>query len=102
MTSSRFNHLSTFCCRCNKSYISSFYLQDDVNVYRSSPPLPGIYRPFFLVPSAHAQPLPYSEDSLEIEGFSSDSETYNAEAGEAAGDYNGGSAQPQPERGYPS
>ena len=48
--------------------------------------MPGIYRPSFLVPSAHAQPLPYSEDSLEIEGFSSDDETDNAKVGEAAGD----------------
>ena len=68
------------------SDIFPFYLQDDVNVYRSSPPLPGIYRPSYLVPSAHAQPLPNFEDSSEIEGFSSDDETNNAEAGEAAGD----------------
>ena len=66
------------------SDIFSFYLQDDVNVYRSSPPLPGIYRPSFLVPSAHAQPLPNSEDSSEIEGFSSDDETNNVEAGDGA------------------
>ena len=61
-------------------------MQDDVNVYRSSPPLPGIYRPSHLVPSAHAQPLIDSEDSSEIEGFSSDDESTNAEAGESAGD----------------
>jgi len=48
--------------------------------------LPGIFRPSYLVPSAHAQPLPSSEDSSEIEGFSSDDETVDAEAGEAAGD----------------
>ena len=57
-----------------------------MNVYRSSPPLPGIFRPSYLVPSAHAEPLPDSEDSLEIEGFSSDDETTDAEAGESAGD----------------
>ena len=57
-----------------------------MNVYRSSPPLPGIYRPSFLIPSAHAQPLPNSEDSSEIEGFSSDDEANNVEVGEAAGD----------------
>ena len=51
--------------------------------------MPGIYRPFFLVPSAHAQPLPNSEDTSEIEGFSSDDETNNGEAGEAARDDNG-------------
>ena len=51
--------------------------------------MPGIYRPSFLVPSAHAQPLPNSEDTSEIEGFSSDDETNNGEAGEAAGDDNG-------------
>ena len=46
----------------------------------------GIFRPSYLVPSAHAQPLPSSEDSSKIEGFSSDDETADAEAGEAAGD----------------
>ena len=55
-------------------------------MYRSSLPLPGIFRPSHLVPSAHAQPLLDSEDSSKIEGFSSDDETDNAEAGEAAGD----------------
>ena len=56
-----------------------------MNVYRSSPPLPGIFRPSHLVLSAHAKLLPDSEDSSEIEGFSSD-ETTDAEAGESAGD----------------
>ena len=63
-----------------------FLFQDDVNVYRSSPPLPGIYCPFFLLPSAHAPPLPDSEDTSGIEGFDSDDESDNAEAGEAAGE----------------
>ena len=57
-----------------------------MNVYRSSPPLPSTFRPSYLVPSAHAEPLPGSEDSSEIEGFSSDDETTDAEAGESAGD----------------
>ena len=57
-----------------------------MNVYRSSPPLPGIFHPSYLVLSAHAEPLPGSKDSSEIEGFSSDDETTNAEAGESAGD----------------
>ena len=57
-----------------------------MNVYRSSPLLPGIFRPSYLVPSAHAKPLPDSEDSSEIEGFSSDDGTTDAEAGESAGD----------------
>ena len=61
-------------------------LWDDVNVYRSSPPPPGIFRPSYLVSSAHTKPLPGSEDSSEIEGFSSDNETTNAETGESAGD----------------
>ena len=56
-----------------------------MNVYMSSPPLPGIFPPSYLVPSAHAKPLPDSEDSSEIEGFSYD-ETTDAEAGELAGD----------------
>ena len=46
----------------------------------------GIFRPSYLVPSAHAQPLPSSEDSSKIEGFSSDDETTDAEAGELTGD----------------
>ena len=57
-----------------------------MNVYRSSPPLPGIFCSSYLVPSAHAELLPGSEDSSEIEGFSSDNETTNAETGESAGD----------------
>ena len=57
-----------------------------MNVYRSSPPLPGIFHPSNLVRSAHAEPFPGSEDSSEIEGFSSDDETADAEAGEIAGD----------------
>ena len=58
--------------------------------------MPGIYRPSFLVPSAHAQPLPKSEDSSEIEGFSSDDETNNAEAKEAARGDNGVKDSPSP------
>ena len=81
MRSSRCDHSSTFVV--DVAYLTTFFflLQDDVNVYRSSPPLPGIFCPSHLVPSAYAQPSPDSEDSSEIEGFSSDSETGNAEAG---------------------
>ena len=57
-----------------------------MNIYRSSPPLPGIFRPSHLVPSAYAKLVPDSEDSSEIEGFSSDDETANAEAVESARD----------------
>ena len=57
-----------------------------MNAYSSSPPLPGIFRPSYLVSSAHTEPLPGSEDSSEIEGFSSDDEADNAKAGKAAGD----------------
>ena len=57
-----------------------------MNVYRSSPPLPGIFRPSHLIPSAYAKLVPDSEDSSEIEGFSSDDETENAEAAESGGD----------------
>jgi len=39
-------------CSCI-SCILRFLLQDDVNVYRSSPPLPDITRPTHLLPSAH-------------------------------------------------
>ena len=57
-----------------------------MNVYRSNPPLPGIFRPSHLAPSAYNQFVPDSEDSSEIEGFSSDDETTNAEPAESAGD----------------
>ena len=57
-----------------------------MNVYRSSPPLLGIFRPSHLFPSAHAKLFPDSEDSSEIEGFSSDDEITDAEAGESAMD----------------
>ena len=57
-----------------------------MNVYRSNPPLPGIFRPSHLVPSAYNKLVHDFEDSSEIEGFSSDNETNNAEAGETAGE----------------
>ena len=57
-----------------------------MNVYRSSPPLPGIFRQSHLVPSAYAKLVLDSVDSSEIEGFSSDDETANAEPAESAGD----------------
>ena len=57
-----------------------------MNVYRSNPPLPGIFCPYHLIPSAYAKLVPDSEDSSEIEGFSSDDETENAEAAESGGD----------------
>ena len=68
-----------------------------MNVYRSSPPLPGIFRPSHLVLSAHAKLLPDSEDSSEIKGFSSDDETTDAEAGESAGD-DGRAHSPSPSK----
>ena len=71
-----------------------FLFQDDVNVYRSSPPLPGIYCPFFLLPSAHEPPLPDSEDTSRIEGFDSDDESDNAEAGKAAAEEESGEQSP--------
>ena len=57
-----------------------------MNVYWNSPPLPGIFHPSHLVPSAYAKLLPDSEDSSEIEGFSSDDGTTDAKAGESAKD----------------
>ena len=57
-----------------------------MNVYRSSPPLPGIFCPPHLLPSAYNPFVPDSEDSSEIEGFSSDDETANAEAAELSRD----------------
>ena len=57
-----------------------------MNVYRSSPPLPGIYHHFYLLPSAHAPPQLDSEDSLGIESYDFDDESGHAEAGEAAGE----------------
>ena len=61
-----------------------------MNVYRSSPPLLGIYRPFFLLPSAHAPPLLDFEDSSRTGGSNSDDESGNAETKEAAGEEEGG------------
>ena len=59
-----------------------------MNVYRSSPALPSIFRPSHLIPSAYEKLVPDSKNSSEIEGFSSDDETANAEAAESAGDDN--------------
>ena len=57
-----------------------------MNVYRSSPPLPGIFCPSHLLPSAYNPFVPDSEDSSEFESFSSDNEAANAEAAESARD----------------
>ena len=48
--------------------------------------MPGIFRPSHLIPSAYAKLVPDSEDSSEIEGFSSDDETENAKAVESGRD----------------
>ena len=52
-----------------------------MDVYRSSPPLPGIYHPFHLPASAHAPPKPNPEESYSMENYidSSDSEFGYAE-----------------------
>ena len=48
--------------------------------------MPSIFRPSHLIPSAYDKLVPDSKNSSEIEGFSSDDETANAEAAESAGD----------------
>ena len=84
MIDSRFEYFAVV----NIVYLTTLclLLQDDVNAYRSSPPLLGIFRPSYLVPSAHAEPLPSSEDSSKIEDFSSDDKTADAEAREKTDD----------------
>ena len=57
-----------------------------MNVYRSSPPLPGIFRPSHLLPSAYNPFVPDSKDSSEFESFSSDNKAASAEAAESARD----------------
>ena len=55
-----------------------------------------VYRPFFLLPSAHVPPLPDSEDSSGIRGFSSNDENDDAEAGETAGEEESRGHSPSP------
>ena len=59
-----------------------------MDVYRSIPALPGIFRSFHILPNAHAPPKPNPEESLSMENYidSSDNEFDRAEVGEAAGD----------------
>ena len=57
-----------------------------MNVYRSSPPLPGIFRLSHLLPSTYNPFVPNSEDSSEFESFSSDNKAASAEAAESARD----------------
>ena len=59
-----------------------------MDVYRSSPSLPGIFRPSHLLASAHAPPKPDPEESLSMESYidSSNSEFGRAEAGGSAGE----------------
>ena len=72
-----------------------------MDVYRSSPPLPGIFCPFHLLPSAHAPPKPNPEESSYMESYidSSDSEFGRAEDGEAAGEDESGERSPSPSDG---
>ena len=56
-----------------------------MNVY-SSPPLPGIFHPSHLLPSAYNPFVSDSKESSEFESFSSDNEAANAEAVESARD----------------
>ena len=67
-------------------------------MYRSSPALTGIFRPFHRLPSAHAPPKPNPEESLSMESYidSSDSEFSCAEAGETAGEDESGGHSPSP------
>ena len=57
-----------------------------MNVYRSSPPLPGKFRPSHLLPSAYNPFVPNSEDSSEFESFSSDNKATTAEDAESTRD----------------
>ena len=72
-----------------------------MDVYRSSPPLPGIFRPFHLLPSAHAPPKPDPEESLSMESYidSSDSEFGRAKAGGSAGKEESRERSPSPSEG---
>ena len=77
----------------SENLTKSAFVQEDVDMYRSSPPLPGIFHPFYLLPGAHASPQPNPKESLSMESYidSSNSEFGHAEAGEAAdGDESGG------------
>jgi len=67
-------------------------------VYRSSPPLPGIFHPFHLLPSAHAPTKPNPKESFSMESYidSSDIEFGRAEAGEATGEDETGGQSPSP------
>ena len=78
------------------------FVQEDVDVYRSCPPLPGTYHPFFyLFPRAHAPPKPNPEETYSMESYidSSDIEFGRAEDGEEAGDDEGGERCPSPSKG---
>ena len=57
-----------------------------MNVYRSSPPFPGIFHPSHLLPSAYNSFVHDSEDSSKFESFSSDNKSASAEAAESARD----------------
>ena len=67
-------------------------------MYRSSPPLPGIFCPFHLLPSAHAPPKPDPEDSLTMESYidSFDSEFGRAEVGGSTGEEESRDQSPSP------
>ena len=72
-----------------------------MDVYGSSPSLPGIYCPFYLLPSAHAPPKPNLEESNSMESYidSYNSEFGRAEDGEATGDDENGGHSPSPSDG---
>ena len=67
-----------------------------MDIYRSSPPLPGIFHPFHLLPSAHAPTKPNPKESFSMESYidSSDIEFGRAEDGEAEDESGGHSPSP--------
>ena len=69
-----------------------------MNVYRSSPLLPGIPLPFHLLPSTHLQLEPDPKDSPDMEDYidSSDNEFGCVEAGDLAVEEGGRERSPSP------
>ena len=87
---------------CFEYFVCRYYIsdsvtsnQEDVNVYRSSPLLPGIPRPFHLLPSTHLQLEPDPEDSPDIED-TSDNGFGRAEAGRSTGEEENKERSPSP------
>ena len=95
------NQSSRFIFVLSKILIEFAFVQEDVDLYKSSPPLPGTYCPFHLFPTTLAPPKPNLEESCLMESYTDNSDIvfWSCRGWEAVGDEEGGQHSPSPSNG---